>query len=80
MRQGEAMKLVTCYGGVFRLTEAEYEKALRDIINGGECELPSNRYIGDIKGNFTDITGEEAKGMMEDLQEERRNARKERRK
>lgn len=69
------MKIVTCFGGVFRLTDAEYEKMLRDTIKGDGFSLPASRCIGDLVENVTDLSEDRAEELLEELKAERKEKR-----
>jgi hypothetical protein len=70
------MKIVTCFGGVYRLSDAQYRKMLNDTIADGGFELPGSRYLGDIVENVTDLTPGRAREMLDELVAERRARRK----
>lgn len=51
------MKLVTCMGGVWKLSDAKYKALVQYIAAGGAdvCVDDYGTYLGDIKMDVTDI-------------------------
>lgn len=64
------MKFVTCYGVVYRVPDRKYKEMMEDIRDTGGADVA--RY-GTCLGkmvNVTDMTQEEAAGILEDLKDE----------
>ena len=61
------MKYVTCYGGLWRLTNKQYKAMLTDIMAGPGIDLDHyGKNIGIIEVDVTDLTSEEARGYLQE--------------
>lgn len=59
------MKLVTCMGGVWKLSDRNYKRYLRQVASGKEWNLNDfGRNLGFIDLNVTDIEPEAAQDLL----------------
>jgi hypothetical protein len=73
------MRIVTCMGYVYKVSERKYQQLLRTIAKGEEVNWDSLTPLADRYENLTDTTTEEAQSMLDDLQHDEANARHRRR-
>lgn len=60
------MKVVTCMGFVYKVSERRYQQLLRTIAKGQEVDWDTLKPIADRYENLTDTTAEEAQQMLDD--------------
>lgn len=63
------MKYVTCFGGVYRLSDANYKRALRQISQCGSCDLDQlgAKTVCVTAVDITDMTEEEAAELSDEI-------------
>jgi hypothetical protein len=69
------MRIVTCMGYVYRVSERRYRQLLQTLAKGDEINWDSvGEPLADGYDNLTDVDAEEAKQMLDDLREARSRA------
>lgn len=58
------MRVVTSYGGVYRITNSEYKAALRGIISGEGYQLDIKRYIGEMAVELANVDPDKATTLL----------------
>ncbi len=61
------MKLITCFGELFEVTDRDYKLYMRVVANGDDAEVPG-KSMGVIAMNVTDITPEIASLELDALE------------
>ena len=62
------MKYVTCYGGLWKLTNRRYKLMLQSIASGQDTDLGNyGPYIGIIEISVNDLTPSEAQDYLDSL-------------
>lgn len=64
------MKIVTCFGGIYKLSEKAYRTMLENIKNEKEFNLDKkSRFIGIVDCDVTDMEPSDAEDKLEYLKE-----------
>lgn len=67
------MRFVSCYGGLWRITEIEYLTMLGTIAEGREYQLPGSHQVSSLPPvDITDMTSEQAADLLEEYRSRRR--------
>lgn len=64
---GDAVKLLSSYGGVWKLSNAAYKRFLKAVIDGKEWDLNVyGKFLGHVE-SVTDITAEQAQELLDEV-------------